>query len=226
LRKATRNRIGAADEDCGMQGSSRGGEIDGGGGQDTHAIDSPGDVSSTGARRTVIHDGEKGLFRESRTRDVTGDAVLQVTQQLLLMADEALVARQDNSSLTLVDGSASVAPDRRLRFSNPGGALSLEPNAHGTLDVKELRLVCGASQMVIGGGTIAIKAPAVVVRAAGAQVALDAGGAATTGTAIKSSAAVLNVIQGMPVIFSAEVAAKAAAPAAAPDVQTPKVNKA
>ena len=168
-----------------------------------------GTLESTGAptRRSAAGEpppsrgNEQASFRAGGHEEVRGDAISRATGTGARSGDE-LRARQGASSLSLTAKHARVAADRQLVLMNAGGALVLDATGEAGFMLPRIRLSCGASQLTIGDGKIAISAPTVVARGAAGAVTLDARGASTTGKDVTSSAVMLNEIRGLPVIFS------------------------
>jgi hypothetical protein len=176
--------------------------VGGDGGHDKLVIDGRADERITGARRLQIDEKDSGVFRNGRSRDVTGDATLAVTEHLMVTADRELHARQAGSKISFVDGNATVAPQQLLRVSTDGGEVTLTPAGSAFFELSELELRCGSARVTIAGGTIAVAAPTVVARGEMGTLQLDAAGAATAGQDVRSSAVMLNEVKGFPVIFS------------------------
>ena len=161
------------------------------------------------SRSVAVKGHDRTTYRQGRTRNVTGQATITVTKQLKLAADKALVARQGTSLLELAGGSAKLAPANDLQIENAGAQLSLATSSRqATITASSIQLVCGASRILLGAESIAVEAPSINVHAPGGQLQLDGRGAATSGTTVTSAATIVNVLHGLPVIFSDSVGSK------------------
>jgi uncharacterized protein involved in type VI secretion and phage assembly len=169
------------------------------------------DAASTGgaasarvgrSRKVTVKGQDSATYRGGRAREVTGRALLAVTQRLKLAADKALVAQQGKASLELADDGARLASANQLHLENAEAQLSLRSAGQATFTAPTIQLVCGASRVVLGPESVVLEAARISVHAPAAQLELDGRGAATTGTTVTSSATMVNVLHGLPVIFS------------------------
>jgi type VI secretion system secreted protein VgrG len=175
---------------------------DGSGGNDLFQVDGDAEHKLKAKREVVVHGNEAVTLHAGRTALVKEKARLHVSRRRSIQADGEFHARQGKSELTLAGSNAIAVPDRRLVASNDGGTLAMDPAGTAALEFSELTLVCGSSRISIGSGKVAFKAPMVVVRGAKGRLTVDARGATTTGTEVKSSAVMLNELKGVPVVFS------------------------
>src|SRR5262249_3885536 len=148
--------------------------------------------------RWIRIDGhERGAFQGGRSREVTGDVTLAVTEARTLIADEALTARQATSAIVLEGGEARLTGQGQLRGSNGRGALGVGPGGKSlTWKVSRLELRCGSAQIILGDDEVAIKAPAIVTNGTAGKVQIDAQGASVAGQEVRCSAVMLNELKG------------------------------
>jgi hypothetical protein len=177
-------------------------DASGAGGSDALWTDGGVEVQIGGGRTVHVEGNEQASFREGRVTSVRGHASSQATVTRLAEVGDEMQVRQGASSLSLTAGRARLAPESQLAAINRAGALVLDAQGEAVLMMPRIRLSCGASQLAIGDGRIAISAATVVARGAAGTVTLDAQGAATAGLDVSSSAVMLNEIRGLPVIFS------------------------
>src|SRR6185436_10164276 len=173
-----------------------------GGGRDDDTVDGASELGVTLTRTTTIVGLAKGTFGASREVEIDPLASLQVTGLRQVIADEEWKAAQGKTSIVQKESNAEWNADGEIEAHNEKADLLLKPDATGTLTVKELKIVCGASRMTMGEKGIAFKSPTVLVRGDRGSVRLDAAGARTSGQDVRASAKILNEVKGPLVMIS------------------------
>jgi type VI secretion system secreted protein VgrG len=173
-----------------------------GGGKDVDTVDGESELHVILSRTTSIEGLEKGDFREGREREVGPDDLTKVTKLRAVRADEEWKAAQGKSSLVLKEGNATGHADGEVEAATENAQFLLHPKGPARLTIKNLKIACGASQIVMGSRSIVVKSPEVLVRGAQGTIKLDPSGAKTSGQNVTASAVVLNELKGPLVMIS------------------------
>lgn len=177
-------------------------ELDGKGSKDQDAVDGAALLQLKDTRTTTVEGLEKGAFKANREEAVEGLDSTQVSGVRHETADVQWKAAQGTTSVVLEGGSALVSGEGLIESTTEKCKLLLTPEGEGSVNVKNLSIICGSSRLTVEGGKVRLKAATVVVRGADGAIKLDVTGAKTIGKDISSSAKLLNEIKGALVVFS------------------------
>jgi type VI secretion system secreted protein VgrG len=172
------------------------------GGHDTDTVDGESTLAVKLTRTTTVAGLARGTFGDSRTQELKGDHRTHVSRVRAVVADEEWRAAQMKTAVRLAGGHAQILADGELEATTPNGQLLLDPTGSGSASFKELRIVCGASQLTMSGRSIAFKSPLVLARGPQGSIKLDAQGSTTTAKEITASAVMLNELKGSLVVIS------------------------